>query len=201
MFERVADPMKFWSKETLRRSRKWRSYVRVVLGAYVLTLSLGTLLIPYRANDAKACARSAVHSADEASHCEERADGDVGFAHAVMDRPVVLGVFLTPTHNGAQASLTTKAGFSFVGDAPTPFLNELQGALVPIPALADAASGLGFSTGCRTTTASSAACRSCSPSTARSSRVWRWRRCVSPRARRAMDITNNKCYDLMAFGA
>jgi len=94
--------------------------------------------------DVKACAASAVHSADEASHCEERADGDVAFAHAIGDRPVVLGVFLTATHNGAQASLMPKAGFSFVGDPPMPFLNQLQGALAPIPALADEASGLGF---------------------------------------------------------
>ena len=86
----------------------------------------------------------ALHSADEAERCEERADGDVAFAHAIADRPVVLGVFLTPTHNGSQASLTPKAGFSFVGDPPTPFLNQLQGALVPIPELAEVASGLGF---------------------------------------------------------
>ncbi len=68
----------------------------------------------------------------------------MAFAHAIADRPVVLGVYLTPSHNGAQASLMTKAGFSFVGDAPMPFLDQLKGALVPIPALADAASGLGF---------------------------------------------------------
>ena len=211
--------MKLWSKETLRRSRKWRSYVLVVIGAYVLTLAFGTLLDPLRGNlenlvfdqyqrwrprpynfdrpvrivdiddesihligrwpwprqtmadlvdklaeakvaaigfdvlfsekdrpidNVKACVASAIYGADAASHCEERADGDVAFAHAIADRPGVLGVFLTPTLNGAQASLTTKAGFSFVGDPPTSFLNQLQGALVPIPALADAASGLGF---------------------------------------------------------
>ena len=42
--------MKLWSKETLRRSRKWRSYVLVVIGAYVLTLAFGTLLDPLRGN-------------------------------------------------------------------------------------------------------------------------------------------------------
>ena len=94
--------------------------------------------------EVKACAKSAARSADEASHCEERADGDKAFAHAIAGRPVVLGVFLTQTHNGAQASLTAKAGFSFVGDSPAPFLNQLQGAIAPIPALADASSGLGF---------------------------------------------------------
>ncbi len=90
--------------------------------------------------DMKACAKSAVHSAD----CEQRADGDVTFAHAIAGGPVVLGIYLTESHNGAQASLTTKAGFSFVGDPPMPFLNQMRGALVPIPVLADAASGLGF---------------------------------------------------------
>ena len=213
----VSDPMSIWS--TNNALRKWRSYVLVVVGAYVLTLAFGTLVAPLRGNldnlvfdqyqrwrprpynfdqpvrivdiddeslhligrwpwprqtmadlvdrlakanvaaigfdvlfsekdrpsgNLNACARGAVHSADEVSRCEESADGDVAFAHAIADRPVVLGVFLTPTHNGSQASLATKAGFSFVGDSPMPFLNQLQGALVPIPELADAASGLGF---------------------------------------------------------
>ena len=208
--------MKSWSTKTLR---KWRSYVLVVVGAYILTLAFGALLAPVRGNlenlvfdqyqrwrprpynfdqpvrivdiddeflhligrwpwprqtmaelvetlakanvaaigfdvlfsekerpggDVKACAQGAVHSADDAAHCEERADPDVALAHAIADRPVVLGVFLTATHNGAQASLATKAGFSFVGDSPTPFLNRLNGALVPVPVLADAAAGLGF---------------------------------------------------------
>jgi adenylate cyclase len=92
----------------------------------------------------KACAAGVVHSADETTRCEERVDGDVAFAHAIADRPVVLGFFLTQTRNGAQASLMPKAGFSFVGDPPMNFLNRLKGAIVPIPSLADAASGLGF---------------------------------------------------------
>ena len=212
----VVDPMKFWSRKTLR---KWRSYVLVVVGAYSLTLVFETLLTPLRANlenlvfdqyqrwkprpyafdqpvrivdiddesihligrwpwprqtiaelvetlakanvaaigfdvlfsekdrpsaDAKACLEGPVHSADAAARCQERADGDVAFAHAVADRPGVLGVFLTPTHNGSQASVTTKAGFSFVGDPPNPFLDKFNGALVPIPALAEPAAGLGF---------------------------------------------------------
>ena len=95
-------------------------------------------------DDMKACAQGAVHRADDTSRCEERADGDIAFANAIAGRPVVLGEFLTPTHNGAQASLMTKAGFSFVGDVPTPFISHQNGALVPIPVLADAARGLGF---------------------------------------------------------
>jgi serine phosphatase RsbU (regulator of sigma subunit)/CHASE2 domain-containing sensor protein len=94
--------------------------------------------------DLEACARSRVLRADETTRCEERADADVAFADAISGRPVVLGVFLTATHNGAQGSLMTKAGFSYVGGVPAPFLNRLYGAIVPIPELADAASGLGF---------------------------------------------------------
>ena len=93
--------------------------------------------------NAKACAQGA-QRADQAARCEERADGDITFAHAIADRPVALGFFLTPTHNGAQASLMTKAGFSFIGDVPTAFISHLSGALVPVPVLAEAASGLGF---------------------------------------------------------
>ena len=209
----------FWSREAVR---KWRSYVLVVLGAYVLTLAFGILPAPMRtdlenlvfdqyqrwlprpynfdqpvrivdiddesihlvgrwpwsrqimaqlvealakanvaaigldvlfsekdrpSDDVKACAQGSVHRADDAERCERRADSDLAFAHAVTDRPVVFGTLLTTTHNGSQASFTTKAGFSFVGDQgepPTAFLSHLSGALVPIPALAEAASGLGF---------------------------------------------------------
>jgi len=201
------------------RLRKWRTYLLVVLVAYILTLSVGVLFKPFRVNlenlvfdqyqrwrprpydfnepvrivdiddesihligrwpwprqtmaeivealvkakvaaigfdvlfsekdrpsgDLKACAQSGAQRADAVARCEERADGDIAFAHAIDGRPVVLGVLLTATHNGSQASLETKAGFSFVGDNPAPFVNHLNGALVPIPILADAASGLGF---------------------------------------------------------
>ena len=93
--------------------------------------------------DAKACAGGG-RSADQAMRCAERADGDLAFAHAIKDRPVALGLFLTPTHNGSQASLTPKAGFSYVGDPPTTLLTSMSGILVPIPPLEQAASGLGF---------------------------------------------------------
>jgi adenylate cyclase len=95
------------------------------------------------AGDSAACARGG-QSPDQAARCEERADGDLAFSRSIADRPVVLGVFLTPTHNGSQASLTPKAGFSFVGDQPTSLLTNLSGVLVPIPILANAAMGLGF---------------------------------------------------------
>jgi adenylate cyclase len=95
--------------------------------------------------DVKACGQGSGARADETSKCEERVDGDVAFAHAIVGKPIVLGAFLTPTQKGAQSSLKTKAAFSFVGDeTASSFLAPLNGALVPIPALADAASGLGF---------------------------------------------------------
>src|SRR5271169_2431360 len=94
--------------------------------------------------DLKACASATAHSADQAAHCEERADGDVAFANSISGRPVVLGTFFTTTPNAAKTKLVPKGGFSFVGETPTSLLTHLNGALAPIPVLADAASGLGF---------------------------------------------------------
>ena len=94
--------------------------------------------------DAKTCAARALHWADQAEHCEERVDGDVAFAHEIEGLPVVLGTYFTATPNAAATSLAPKGGFSFVGGAPTPFLNRLNGAFPPIPGLMDAAAGLGF---------------------------------------------------------
>ena len=94
--------------------------------------------------DVATCAAGAARGPETVSRCQERAGGDAVFAQALQGRPVVLGVFLTPTHNGSQASLTTKAGFSFVGDPPTEFVNHFYGVLPPIPELKDAAAGLGF---------------------------------------------------------
>jgi adenylate cyclase len=95
-------------------------------------------------DDEKACAQQAVRTADQAERCQERADGDVAFAHAIAGRPVVLGTFFTATPNAAKTKIVPKGGFSFVGETPTSLLTHLNGALVPIPVLADAASGLGF---------------------------------------------------------
>src|SRR5208283_2036283 len=82
--------------------------------------------------------------ADAAARCEGRANGDAAFAQTIQGYPVALGVYLTPTHNGSEASLTTKAGFSFVGDPATDFVTHFNGVLAPIPELADASAGLGF---------------------------------------------------------
>src|SRR5271165_7131556 len=182
--------------------RKWRSYVLVVLLAYLLTLAFGILLGPFRANlenlvfdqyqrwrprpynfdqpvrvvdiddesiqrigrwpwprqtmaalvevlakanaaavafdvlfsekdqpseDQKVCAQAAVHSADQASRCEERADGDVALAHAISGLPVVLGTFFTATPNAANTRFVPKGSFSFVGDSPNSLLTHLNG--------------------------------------------------------------------------
>jgi adenylate cyclase len=94
--------------------------------------------------DEKACAQATAHSADQAAHCEERADGDVAFAHAISGLPVVLGTFFTTTPSAANTRLVPKGSFSFVGETPNAILTHLNGALAPIPALTDAAAGLGF---------------------------------------------------------
>ena len=94
--------------------------------------------------DQKACASATAHSADQAAHCEERADGDVAFANSISGRPVVLGTFFTTTPNAAKTRLAPKGSFSFIGETPTSLLAHLNGALAPIPVLAEAASGLGF---------------------------------------------------------
>ena len=211
--------MKVRSPRALSQLKKWRSYVFVVIAAYLWTLALGGLLGPVRLNvdnlvfdqyqrwkprpydfsqpvrivdiddesihligrwpwsrrkmadivealvkakvaaigfdylfsekdmaagDVAKCAAGGGRSANSASRCEERVDGDVAFAQAIQGRPVVLGTVLTPTHNGSQASLTTKAGFSFVGDPPTSLVTSFNGVLAPIPELAEASEGLGF---------------------------------------------------------
>ena len=64
-----------------------------------------------RLTDNKACARGVVHSADETARCEERADGDVAFAHAIADRPVVLGVYLTRVTMARRRALRRRRVF------------------------------------------------------------------------------------------
>ena len=97
-----------------------------------------------RARIRRLAPQATVHSADQGERCQERADGDVAFAHAISGRPVVLGTFFTATPNAAKTKLVPKGGFSFIGETPNSLLTHLNGALPPIPVLADAASGLGF---------------------------------------------------------
>ena len=90
------------------------------------------------------CAVRDVKSAGENAHCDDGADGDLAFARAIADRPVVLGAYFTTTSNAAKSRLPVKASFSFLGAPPGPFLNHLSGVLLPLPKLTENAAGLGF---------------------------------------------------------
>ena len=93
--------------------------------------------------DASCAARGAKRFIQEA-RCEDGADGDLALARAIADRPIVLGSFFTTTSNAAKSKIPGKAGFSFLGDAPAPYLHHLTGVLLPLPELTESAAGLGF---------------------------------------------------------
>jgi adenylate cyclase len=65
---------------------------------------------------------------------------DAVFAQSIAAAPVVLGVALAG--EGAHA-LPQKSGLAFAGDDATPFLPQFSGVVAPLPALAEAARGLG----------------------------------------------------------
>ncbi|MFK8251546.1 CHASE2 domain-containing protein [Ancylobacter terrae] len=68
---------------------------------------------------------------------------DDQFAAAIAAAPVVLGVVLTPGRPAALPELPRKFGIATAGDDPLPFLPGFTDAVVPLPGLAKAASGLG----------------------------------------------------------
>jgi adenylate cyclase len=76
--------------------------------------------------------------------CPDLPDGDLIFAHAIANRPVVLGSFFTQSKNGIGATIPAKSGFAVAGDAPLPYLHHLPGTLAPRPALMESAAGIGF---------------------------------------------------------
>jgi adenylate cyclase len=82
--------------------------------------------------------------AQPAAGCQEHSDGDLAFAHAIANRPVVLGSVFTRAKSGAASGISAKAGFAIAGDAPLPYLNHLSGILAPRPALMESAAGIGF---------------------------------------------------------
>jgi adenylate cyclase len=129
-----------WPRETMA------SLVEALAKANVASVGFDVLFSEkdQPSQDQKACANATVRSADQTAHCEERADGDVAFAHAISARPVVLGTYFTTTPNAANTRLVPKGSFSFVGETPNSLLTHLNGALAPIPVLVEAASGLGF---------------------------------------------------------
>ena len=90
------------------------------------------------------CAAPDAKGANPDARCEDGADGDLAFARAIADRPVVLGSYFTNASNGPRSKIPAKAGFAFVGDSPAPYLHHLSEALWPLPALTESAAGLGF---------------------------------------------------------
>ena len=71
-------------------------------------------------------------------------DNDVEFAATIGELPVVNGLFLT--HDPARTQASPKAGFAWSGSAPMDALTAYSNAVVPLPLLADASSGLGVLT-------------------------------------------------------
>ncbi len=69
-------------------------------------------------------------------------EDDAKLAKAMEGRPVVLGQFLT--NEGGATALPDKAGFAYAGDDPSQFANGFRGVMTPLPALLQAAAGVGF---------------------------------------------------------
>jgi adenylate cyclase len=70
------------------------------------------------------------------------ATNDTVMAEAMRDAPVVLGTILSDQAATVQ-DFPQKAGFSFAGDDPVPWLVGFRAAVLPLPQLAREASGLG----------------------------------------------------------
>ncbi len=68
-------------------------------------------------------------------------DPDARFASAIAKSPVVLGYFLT--RDGSANAVPPKAGFAVTGSQPRR-VNQFANAIVPLPALTNAAVGTGF---------------------------------------------------------
>ena len=70
------------------------------------------------------------------------ADGDAVLAETLAHAPAVLGLILTHQPTGPDG-VPSKSGFASAGDDPKPFLPRFSATTAPLPALANAASGLG----------------------------------------------------------
>jgi adenylate cyclase len=68
-------------------------------------------------------------------------DHDAAFGAVLAATPSVLGFFLT---QDGRTNVQPKAGFAVAGSAPGASLTAYRGAILPLPALAAAAPGLGF---------------------------------------------------------
>jgi adenylate cyclase len=69
-------------------------------------------------------------------------DGDIAFARAIANRPVILGDLFTTS--GVVGEIVGKGSFAIIGDPPIPYLPQLSGALTPLPILMANAAGVGF---------------------------------------------------------
>ncbi|MDF2994920.1 MAG: hypothetical protein K0R27_557 [Xanthobacteraceae bacterium] len=70
-------------------------------------------------------------------------DNDSQLAEVVRSSPVVLGMVLTPNQRDAPPAVPMKFGIAAAGDNPLLFAPKLEGAVLPLPQLVEAASGLG----------------------------------------------------------
>ena len=69
-------------------------------------------------------------------------EGDVAFAKALANRPVVLGELLGRA--GAGNSVVAKGGFTLHRRRPDLDMPHISGVLPPLPVLAKSAAGIGF---------------------------------------------------------
>jgi adenylate cyclase len=83
-------------------------------------------------------------SSELAATLEKLPDNDTEFARALADLPVVNGLFLT--HDGLRQQAEPKAGFGWSGSEPNAILSQYSNAILPLPAIAEASSGLGVLT-------------------------------------------------------
>ena len=136
--------------ESIRRIGRWpwsrrqmADIVDALINAKVAAIGFDVLFSEQDLSSART--EGCQPSGDEkaAADCDG-ADGDSVLAHAIAERPVVLGSFFTNSKNGAAAEIPVKSGFAFAGDAPGPSLNHFSGTLAPRPALMQSAVGIGF---------------------------------------------------------
>ncbi len=139
--------------ESIRRFGRWpwpreqmATIVDALVKADVAAISFDVLFSEEERSSANnvGCSPHPGAATAQDAGCEERADGDLAFARAIANRPVVLGSFFTRTKNGVVGEIPAKGGFAIAGDAPGPYLHHLSGTLAPRPILMQSAAGIGF---------------------------------------------------------
>jgi adenylate cyclase len=140
--------------ESIRRVGQWpwprqrmADMVKVLINANVATITFAVLFsekdrssFDNSSPGAPRAAAPAGHEGD--SEAGNDSDGDVAFARAISNRPVVLGDLFTTS--GVVGEIVAKGSFAIIGDAPIPYLPQLSGALTPLPIFMAAAAGVGF---------------------------------------------------------